>query len=229
MLPKTPSQMSPYAKACLESLAQQGLGQFLSIGGAFGLSYFVEYRSTHDVDAWWIEPLTQEQRREVIRTLQQALTNFGNTRLREWGDVVSVELLQEGKVIFSFQIAKRSAQLTDPIAAPWPGGARLDSLIELIASKMVALVERGAPRDFRDIYQLCHQGLTNVRQCWELWQTRQQLANENADIERAKLAIRTHLARIERSRPLESISDPNQRQQAAQVRQWYREEFLGND
>jgi predicted nucleotidyltransferase component of viral defense system len=229
MLPKTPTHISPYAKACLDSLAQQGLGQFLSIGGAFGLSYFFEYRSTHDVDAWWIEPLTQEQRREVIRTLQQALTAFGSTRLREWGDVVSVELLQEDKVIFSFQIAKRSAQLADPIVAPWPSGARLDSLTELIASKMVALVERGAPRDFRDIYQLCRQGITNTQQCWELWQTRQQLAKANADIDRAKLALRTHLARIELSRPLESISDPDQRQQAAQVRQWYREEFLGDD
>ncbi|RCK76421.1 MAG: hypothetical protein ANABAC_0572 [Anaerolineae bacterium] len=229
MLPKTPTRISPYAKACLETLTQRGLGRYISIGGAFGLSYFLEYRPTHDIDAWWIEPVTKEQRQEVIHALEQALKAFGETRLREWGDVVSIELVLEGKVAFSFQIAKRSARLAEPLLAPWPSGAQVDSLPDLVASKMVALVERGAPRDFRDIYQLCTSGLVKVNQCWELWQKRQRLADENADLARAKLAIRTHLTRIELSRPLDLIPDPDQRQQAALVRQWYQEEFLQDD
>jgi predicted nucleotidyltransferase component of viral defense system len=76
-----------------------------------------------------------------------------------WGDVVSVELELGGKTVFSFQIAERSAQLEEPVEGVWPGGLGLDSFDELIASKMSALVERGAPRDFRDIYSVCEVGL----------------------------------------------------------------------
>lgn len=229
MLPKPPKHILPYAKACLEALCEAGLASSITLGGAFGLAYWAEYRPTHDIDAWWVEPLTQTQRKDVLRTIQQALTVFGDTRLREWGDVISIELIQEGKVVFSFQIAKRSAQITKPVAAPWPPGLYLDSLEDLIASKMVALVERGAPRDFRDIYHLCRLGLTDIEQCWELWKTRQTLARENADVARAKLAIRTHLARIERGRPLDSITDPFQREEAAKIRDWYKQAVLGDD
>ncbi len=229
VIPTTPRQISSFARACLDALAQHQLGQFISLGGAFGLAYYSEYRPTHDIDAWWIEPITQQQRENVLNAIQQALQPFGEIHIREWGDVSSVELLQEGKVVFSFQIAKRSAQLSESIRAPWPNNLYLDSLQDLIASKMVALVERGAPRDFRDLYHLCQYGITNVDQCWALWETRQKLANENADLQRAKLAIRTHLARIERVRPLQAISDPDQRKEADQLRQWYKREFLGDD
>jgi len=34
---------------------------------------------------------------------------------------------------------------------------------------MVALVERGAPRDFLDIYTVCQAGLVTLEECWELW------------------------------------------------------------
>ena len=47
--------------------------------------------------------------------------------------------------MFSFQIAARSAQIAQPLSAPWPGGLLLDTPDDLVAAKMVALVERGAP------------------------------------------------------------------------------------
>lgn len=51
--PKKPRQVSEYAELCLVALADNGLGGYISIGGAFGLAYYLEYRPTHDVDAWW--------------------------------------------------------------------------------------------------------------------------------------------------------------------------------
>ena len=103
---------------------------------------------------------------------------------------------------------------------------QLDSFSDLLASKMTALVQRGAPRDFRDIYAICQAGLATPLQCWQLWQQRQQLAGDDADFERAKVAINSHLERIEQYRPLSTIADPEQYQQAALVRTWYRTEFL---
>lgn len=57
----------------------------------------------------------------------------------------------------SIQIANRTARLEYPIPAGWIN-VPLDTLADLVASKMVALVERGAPRDFLDIFQICQAG-----------------------------------------------------------------------
>lgn len=141
------------------------------------------------------------------------------------GLLVSVELRQEGRTIFSFQIAHRSAQLEASRPTSW-SGVQLDSFADLVSSKMVALVERGAPRDFRDIYAICQAGLTDSRLCWALWRRRQSTASDDTDRARAHLAVETHLARIVQHRRLEQIADPVQRSEAEHVRAWFRQEFL---
>ncbi len=122
-------------------------------------------------------------------------------------------------------IAHRSAQLAPATPALW-SGVLLDSFSDLVASKMVALVERGAPRDFRDIYALCQAGLTTPQECWELWRRRQQLAGSDTNSDRARLAVETHLTRIAQHRPLPEISDPQKRAEAEKVRQWFAGDFL---
>jgi hypothetical protein len=224
--PKLPKEVSPFARSCIEALAVDGLGRHLSIGGAFGLAHFHEYRTTHDVDAWWRQPVSSEDRDAIVAALTRALEPFGIARTRAWGDVVSVELDQGGKTVFSFQIAHRSAQIDATIEGMWPGGLGLDSFDELLASKMNALVERGAPRDFRDIHSLCEAGLCDAARCWQLWETRQRLAHQDADGARARSAIVTHLSRIAVARPLNRIIDAEQREKAARLRAWVEKEFL---
>ncbi len=209
----------------MQALAEEGLGHKISLGGALGLQHYLEYRSTHDVDAWWAPLATSEDRERVIRTIESTLQPWGDVRTRQWGEVVSVELRVEGKVVFSFQIALRSAQLAPLEKLPW-ADVSLDSLPDLIASKMAALVERGAPRDFRDIHALCTAHLTTPPECWRLWRHRQEQAGSDGDRHRARLAVETHLARIAQHRPLESIAIPSQREEAAQVRAWFTKEFL---
>jgi hypothetical protein len=51
--PTTPKLMSEHARACLISLAGRNLGKYISIGGAFGLAYYYEYRSTIIVRIWF--------------------------------------------------------------------------------------------------------------------------------------------------------------------------------
>jgi hypothetical protein len=91
---------------------------------------------------------------------------------------------------------------------------------------MVALVERGAPRDFLDIYNLCQNNVTTPQRCWHLWSARQEATGSNTDTGRASLAIQMHLERIETHRPLSKIEDSTERGEAQHLRLWFREEFL---
>ncbi len=215
--PKQPAHLSPYARACLDALVKADFAKHISLGGAFGLFHYLDYRSTHDVDAWWSDATTERQRQAVVSALEIALSEFGSVSVRSWGDVASVELIRDNKAVFSFQIAARSSRIQESISAGWID-VPLDSLPDLVASKMVALVERGAPRDFLDIYSLCKARLLNADECWELWRQRQELSGNDKDASRARLAIETHLERIGLHRPLENIADADQREQAHQVR-----------
>jgi hypothetical protein len=220
-----PTHLPAYASICLQALAAEGLGDRLSIGGALGLLHYLDYRPTHDLDAWWEPSATTEEREQVLRTVQAALEPFGQVHKRVWGDVTTIELTQDVRTVFSFQIAARSAQLQSSERLAWVA-VLVDSFPDLVSSKMVALVERGAPRDFRDIYALCQAGLTAPAQCWLWWRRRQQMAGSDVDARRARLAIETHLSRIAQHRPLEQISDANERMAAERVRTWFAMEFL---
>lgn len=223
-LPKLPSQMSEFGKICLQALSDAKLGKKISLGGALGLLHYHDYRATYDVDAWWASDSNHE-RQQVIKVIQRALEPLGEVKTRSWGDVVSIELQDDQRKAFSFQIADRSAQIESPGIVPG-FDVLLDAFPDLVASKMVALVERGAPRDFRDIYAICQADLISPEDCWRLWGRRQELANSDDDYRRATLAMETHLERIERHRPLENISDIQERSQAKSLREWYREELL---
>lgn len=223
--PQQPSNLSPYSRACLDALVAAGLAERISLGGALGLFHYLNYRSTHDVDAWWSIHLTAEQKREVTQNIETTLNTFGSVRIRAWGDVTSIELSQDGKTVFSFQIATRTIHLEESVSAGWID-VPLDSLSDLVASKMTALVERGAPRDFLDVYTLCQSGVVKISECWALWRKRETLAGSDANLTRAKLAIETHLERISLHRPLEKINDAQQHDQARQVREWFTSEFL---
>lgn len=223
--PRQPAQLPPYARACLDALVEAKLAKHISLGGAFGLFHYLDYRSTHDVDAWWSHRATELEKRSVVGMLEKVLTEFGEVNVRSWGDVASIELLKEGKTVFSFQIAARSARIQESIPAGWID-VPLDSLPDLVASKMVALVERGAPRDLLDIYSICEARLLDARECWGLWKKRQELARNDSDTARATLAIETHLERIAVHRPLDKIVDANEREQARKVREWFSNVFL---
>ncbi len=224
---RRPTRISEYALACLEAISASTDRESVSLGGAFALAHYLEYRTTNDVDAWWTDRASRESRDATVRTIEEALTRFGVVRTRRWGDVTSVELSRDEGVVFSFQIAQRSAKLAESVESPW-AGIQLDTLDDLVASKMAALIERGAPRDLLDIYTLCHAGLESVENCWDLWTRRQELAGETAERARAFLAVETHLKRLALVRPLESIASETDRAAADRLRTWFREEFFHN-
>lgn len=220
-----PSNVPDHADICLKAISEANLGDRISLGGAFGLLHYLDYRATYDVDAWWVSAATVQERQQVIEAVTNALAPLGEVRTRAWGDVVSIELVEGKRKVFSFQIAERSAQLRPSAPLPW-ANSLLDSLDDLVASKMVALVERGAPRDFRDIRAVCRAGLVTPTRCWELWRQRQTLASSDAGVERAKLALQIHLERIALHRPLEQIEDASERADAEELRRWFIEELI---
>ena len=223
--PKRPTNIPQFAEICLQALVDKQLNDKISLGGAFGLLHYLDYRSTHDVDAWWNEETTTPEKEQVASAIEAALTPYGQVHRRTWGDVVSIELDQTNKTIFSFQIAQRTVQLQPSASAIWID-VSLDSFSDLVASKMVALVERGAPRDFRDIYALCQANLTMPDECWQLWRERQTLAGSDVDPNRVRLALETHLTRIALHRPLDEITNPEQKSQAEQTRSWFKKDFI---
>lgn len=223
--PKRPTHLSQYASACLQALADEGLGVFVSLGGALALLHYVDYRPTRDVDAWWEPAATRAQRDRVVTVVETVLAQYGEVHRRAWGEVVSVDLREGEQTVFNFQIAERSALLEPTVTSPWVK-VRLDSLTDIVASKMVALVERGAPRDFRDVEAVCAAGLVSPGDCWAFWRRRQEMAGSDVDPHRARLAVETHLERIARHRPLGEIEDPAQRSEAGRVRTWFKTEFL---
>ena len=191
-----------------------------------GLAHYHEYRTTKDVDAWWTSDTTKEEQQKVIIMLMKTLEKFGEIEVRTFGDVVSLDLFQEGLVCFNFQIARRSVQLLPSLLSPWDP-VKLDSFEDLVASKMTAFVERGIPRDFLDIYEICHQKICTIQKCWELWIEREKKRGiEHLDVTLATNAIGLHLSRIEKMRPLESIKDVQARKQAKKLREWFKNEFF---
>jgi hypothetical protein len=134
--------MPDYAEACLQALASQDLGGKVSLGGAFGLLHYLDYRPTHDVDAWWVPSATAEDQHRVIGAIEATLRPFGQIGRRAWGDVVSVDLIRGSRVAFSFRIARPSAQLEPLALASWTD-VLLDSFPDLLTSRATPLGEGG--------------------------------------------------------------------------------------
>lgn len=220
-----PNSLNKFSKVCLEALKNSRFGQFITLGGAVGLALYHEFRLTKDVDAWWVPEATENDKQAVVNLLKSILETIGDVTIRRFGDVVSLDLRRDRKVVFNFQIANRSALLKLPVKSPWYP-VTLDSFEDLIASKMTALIERGAPRDFIDIYEMCKQEYISISKCWELWQARELKRNVTTpDPQIGCEALLLHLSRIERIRPLDTIGDINKKNQAKKVRDWFKYDF----
>ena len=192
------------------------------LGGYLALQHHLDYRSTHDIDAWWRDRADAAAEASIRRVMQRVAEERGMIlQERRFGDTVSFELAGEGPQRFSFQIAVRSIQLEEAVPSAWPP-LRVETLADNVGGKMNALVNRGAPRDFRDIHAIVTGGLLTPEQCWELWRAK----NPEGALDAAKRNVLLHLASLEARRPLDTIPDLSERERARLVRDWFRETFL---
>src|SRR5207302_3001795 len=114
----------------------------------------------------------------------------------------------------------RSVALEEPVQSQWPP-ILIETANDNVGAKMNALVNRGSPRDFVDIKQVVDSGLSNIGQCWELWRRK----NPSEQVIPARQKILAHLAALEARRPLSSIANEQDRTSAAQLRDWYKNQF----
>jgi len=219
--PTPPSRLGVYAREVLEFLAGHEAAAEIVLGGGIALAHYVDYRDTFDLDAWWAVAPTEPANALLDEAMQTVAARHGMTCVRRsWGETVSLELVAGQRKVFSLQIAPRDRYLDATLEAEW-SPVRIETLRDNIASKMNALVNRGAPRDLRDIHEVCRRGLMSATQCWELYEEK----NPGWSARDAAGKVLHAVERLEIQRPLDSISDDKQRRDAAAVRQWFRGVF----
>ena len=197
----------------------------LILGGHFALKCYVDYRQTHDVDAWWPIQLEGRERQATVAMLQEIIGRIAQAdglkmNERATGALVSLELgHSRRKKVFSVQVAERERELEPPIESPWPP-LQIETLRDNLASKMEALVERGAPRDFIDARAVVERKIATLDELWQLWQQKR----PETELAQAKVRTRRHLEAIAARRPLESLAK-NEQERAAELRRWVQEEL----
>ena len=220
--PRKPATLPPYAEEILARLAQSPESNVVVLGGYLALKHYLDYRQTHDIDAWWRTTRNPAAEAAIRTAMGQVAQNHGlGMTERTFGEVTSFEFVAGRQKVFSFQIAPRSLYLSEPVLSPWPP-LLMETFEDNIASKMNALVNRGAPRDFVDIRTVVEQGLLSAQTCWALWQRR----NPHDTIVSGQQKALFHLCALEARRPLDSIQDALQRQRDAETRAWFRDCFL---
>jgi hypothetical protein len=215
--------MDALAAEILDRLQRSPAAGEIVLGGYFALREYLDYRSTRDLDAWWRTGRSER----AVQIIEDAVKAVGEhhglaSRVREWGETVSFELVADGKVVFSFQVALRSVELEPPLESRWPP-ILIESLRDNIASKMNALVQRGAARDFLDVREAVLRGLLTVAACWDLWTQK----NPQGNVTAARAHVLKHLEALELRRPLGEIANPEERAAAGRARGWIRETLLG--
>jgi hypothetical protein len=222
MFVKKPDDLDPLADKVLARLAGRAEMGEIVLGGYFALKHYLDYRKTHDIDAWWRTRANSATALAIEDIMRSLAADEGLAfQKRVFGDTASFEFIRDKRRVFSFQIAVRSVELEPPVASPWPP-VLIETLADNVGAKMNALVDRGAPRDFADIRRLADAALVNQTQCWELWQRK----NPGGSMDDARNKVRLHLRALTARRPLDSIANPAERQQASATRQWFDTKFL---
>lgn len=220
--PQRPATLHPFAAEILAALATDPAASEVVLGGYFALKHYLDYRETHDIDAWWRSRMTEAG----VRAIEKVMNDFAHAKglscnKRAFGDTLSFELVKGDKKVFSFQIATRSVEIDPPLPSPWPP-IQIETLADNLGAKMNALVNRGSPRDFTDIARVVDAGLVSAEECWALWNRK----NPSETVAVGKQKVMLQLELLERRRPLDSIEDPAQRETAARLRAWFRSHLI---
>jgi Nucleotidyl transferase AbiEii toxin, Type IV TA system len=223
--PQQPNDLDPLAAQILEQLKNQRAAAILILGGYFALKHYLNYRQTKDIDAWWSQSSSLVERQEAVQLLRQAMMQVGadnglELQERSSANTLSLELKQGKSVVFSVQIADRDVEIDPPVVSPYPP-VQIETLRDNVGAKMNALVNRGAPRDFVDVYAIVTEKVATVVELWQCWQQK----NERLDVTAARLQVLRHINSIEQRRPIEKIP-ADQQEQARRVRRWVRQQLL---
>jgi hypothetical protein len=231
LTPKVPTNLDPIVAAVLAKLGSSPEAAYVIIGGGVALNCYIEPRATMDVDAWWSQHSSAQQREATVARIKNIVREIAADRpnmhlvedTRAASEMRGIELEQNGKTIFSFQVAPRSLELEAPVVTESPfAPIPIETLTENVGAKMSALVSRGAPRDFNDIVRVSKVAEILPSELWNIYQRK----NPTADVTLAKAQVAQKLAAIELRRPLEKMQS-EERVTTAAVRDWLKKELIG--
>ncbi len=224
-LPIRPSNVEPLTARVLNRLAEHPAeARSMILGGGFAMNHYLAPRMTFDVDTWWTKDSTNDDRKAALEVLREILPEvadeFGmafSERANASHEMISLEL-RDAERTFSYQIAPHTIELDSPFVdeSPW-APIPIETLRDNVASKVNALVARGAPRDFSDIHRVIDDGVMSVEEVWDLWSKK----NPDQDVELAKAQVVKRIESIELRRPLERLPEEH-REQVASDRGWVR-------
>ncbi len=205
-------ELPPITWSILELLGQEEAAADLEIGGGIALWHYSPHRSTNAIDARWLEE-SEGARNAIHRTMEAVAASYSlELSHRSQPGYESWDLKKHGKAVFAFQVARKSIRV-EPGKATW-GHLRMESFSENLASKMNALVQRGAPRDILDVATVLKLGLASSHECWRLWKRKRQ----DVPLLAAQANVLKYLNALEARRPLNSITDPHERALAQESR-----------
>lgn len=219
--PTPPPELNALAAEILERLKGRAGAEHIIIGGGVALQHYCPHRPTVDLDGWWRDRARHETETLLEHVLGAVAAERGwSYRRRAFGDTQSFELVQGNQKVFTVQIAVRSRALDEPLPSAW-APVWIETFRDNLGAKMNALVGRGAPRDFTDVFEVCQRGLATPDDCWLLWQQK----NPGQEVREAQTRVLHHLEQIEARRPLAALTDPVERERAERLRAWVRREL----
>lgn len=235
---KPEANLHPYTVEILKKLGEENETEFV-IGGGVALCHYITPRDTVDLDGWW----KTDESALTIKRLEDILTGIARRKncvfnMRRFNDVISLELFAGAQnKVYSVQIAKRDKYLEEPALSVW--NVPIETLKDNIGSKMKALINRGTPRDFLDIFKICTEGKATPEECWDIatqailpqvepGSDKTNPKATNQIIQQGKAEITRHLLQLESRRPLPPASpdEPEQTRNARTLRNWYKTKFL---
>ncbi|MDQ2680262.1 MAG: nucleotidyl transferase AbiEii/AbiGii toxin family protein [Candidatus Eremiobacteraeota bacterium] len=220
--PTTPKSLDLLAVEVLNRLKGHPAVAALILGGGIALKHYLDFRPTHDIDAWWVESVNDDAVHLIDKIMKDVAEAHGfRYAIRTWGDTASYEIRDGSKKVFSFQVSVRDVQLEPAGPSTW-APLKLESLADNVGSKMNAVVRRGAPRDFVDIYELVTRELVTADECWRLWQRK----NPGVDVQQAKESVARNMSELELRTPLGRLPK-DQRERAENRRTFFKTEFIG--
>lgn len=219
--PEVPASLHPLGREILAELTKHPESKNIILGGGVALQHYLDLRPTADLDAWWLHTPDENTRGVIAQAMARVAEAHGlQAAHRHFGETDSFDLIDKNGRVFAFQIARRSIQLDSPLESAWPP-VKIETLRDNVAAKMNALVDRGAPRDFVDIHNLCERAQVSPFYCWRLWGEK----NPDRSIEDAVAVTVKRLEEIEFRRPLTMIHDESERLASQDRRRWFRETF----
>jgi hypothetical protein len=149
------SRLSPLQRDLLDAFFAQ-TDRFFLTGGAALAAFYLGHRQTKDLDLFATPEVDME---EGVRALRLAASNIGASLqvLQESPDFRRFSVERAGELTLVDLVIDRAPQLI--ASKPSVGRIRIDSLREIAANKLCAIISRNAPRDLVDLKLLLDQGL----------------------------------------------------------------------